>query len=133
VAYVPEYGALRTFAVERIQSLSLTEERFDPMDLPADAFENSLGVNQGTPERIEIVFEPRIARHLKERVWHPSQQIEEAADGRLKMTLNVCNDFALRSWILGFGPLARVVSPPELMQQIQEEADKTRLQYAAVE
>ena len=73
----PGIGALRTFAVERIQSLSLTEERFDPMDLPADAFENSLGVNQGTPERIEIVFEPRIARHLKERVWHPSQQIEE--------------------------------------------------------
>ena len=114
VAYVPEYKPLRTFAVERIQSLSVTEERFDPMDLPADAFANSLGVNQGTPERIEIVFEPRIARHLKERVWHPSQQIEDAADGRLTMTLNVCNDFALRSWILGFGPLARVVSPPEL-------------------
>ena len=82
MAYVPEYDALRTFAVERIQSLSLTEERFEPVDLPADAFENSLGVNQGTPERIEIVFEPRIARYIKERVWHPSQQIDEAADGR---------------------------------------------------
>jgi predicted DNA-binding transcriptional regulator YafY len=133
VAYVPEYRALRTFAVERIQSLSLTEERFDPMNLPADAFENSLGVNQGTPERIEIVFEPRIARHVKERVWHPSQQIREESDGRLAMTLDVCNDFALRSWILGFGPLARVVSPPELVRQIQEDADKTRMQYAAVE
>ena len=133
VAYVPEYGALRTFAVERIRSLSLTEERFEPVDLPADAFENSLGVNQGTAERIEVEFEPRIARHLKARVWHPSQQIQEAADGRLKMTLHVCNDFALRSWILGFGPLARVLSPPELVKQIQEEADKTRLQYAAVE
>jgi predicted DNA-binding transcriptional regulator YafY len=133
VAYVPEYNALRTFAVERIRSLSLTEERFDPVDLPADAFENSLGVNQGTPERIDIVFEPRIARHLKERVWHPSQQIHEQPDGHLTMTLHVCNDFALRSWILSFGPLARVLSPPELVKQIQEEADKTRLQYAAVE
>jgi hypothetical protein len=26
-----------------------------------------------------------------------------------RSALNVCNDFALRSWILGFGPLARVV------------------------
>jgi predicted DNA-binding transcriptional regulator YafY len=133
VAYVPEYDALRTFAVERIQSLSLTEERFEPVDLPADAFEHSLGVNQGAPERIEIVFEPRIARYIKERVWHPSQDIEETADGALTMTLNVCNDFALRSWILGFGPLARVSSPPELARQIQEEADRTRLRYAAVE
>jgi predicted DNA-binding transcriptional regulator YafY len=133
VAYVPEYNALRTFAVDRIQSLSLTEERFEPMDLPADAFENSLGVNQGTPERIEVVFEPRIARHIKERVWHASQHIEETADGKLTMTLNVCNDFALRSWILGFGPMAKVISPPGLVRQIQDEVDKTRLQYAAVE
>jgi len=133
VAYVPEYKGLRTFAVERIQTLSITEERFEPADLPADAFANSLGVNQGTPERIEIVFEPRIARYVRERVWHASQRIEEAADGALTITLNVCNDFALRSWILGFGPLARVVSPPELVRQIQEEADQTRRQYAAIE
>jgi predicted DNA-binding transcriptional regulator YafY len=133
IAYVSEYRELRTFAVERIQALSIMEERFEPIDLPADAFANSLGVNQGTPERIEILFEPRIARYIRDRVWHASQQIEAAADGTLTMTLNVCNDFALRSWILGFGPLARVVSPPELVRQIQEEADKTRLQYAAVE
>jgi predicted DNA-binding transcriptional regulator YafY len=133
IAHVPEYQALRTFAVERIQALSVTEEPFEPVDLPADAFENSLGVNQGPPQSIEIAFEPRIARYVKERTWHSSQRIEEAGDGRLTMTLNVCNDFALRSWILGFGPLARVVSPPELVRQIQEEADQTRLQYAAVE
>ena len=133
VGYVAEYGELRTFAVERIQSLSVTEERFQPVDLPSGAFAHSLGVNEGTPERIEIVFEPRIARYLKDRVWHSSQQTQEAADGTLTMTLNVCNDWALRSWILGFGPLARVVSPPELVRQIQDEADRTRLQYAAVE
>ena len=133
VAYVPEYKQLRTFAIERIQSLSITEERFEPIELPADAFANSLGVNQGTPERIEIVFEPRIARYVKERVWHSSQRIEETPDGALTMTMDVCNDFALRSWILGFGPLARVVAPPELVRQIQDEADQTRLQYAAVE
>ena len=33
VAFVPEYKQLRTFAVERILSLSLTEERFEPMEL----------------------------------------------------------------------------------------------------
>ena len=82
VAYVPEYKQMRTFAVERIQSLSLTEERFEPIELPEDAFAHSLGVNQGTPERIEIAFEPRIARYVKERVWHASQQTTEAA-GRL--------------------------------------------------
>ncbi|MEO8522623.1 MAG: WYL domain-containing protein, partial [Acidobacteriota bacterium] len=129
VAFVPDYAQIRTFSIERIVSLSLTEERFEPMDLPDDAFAHSLGVNEGPPERIEIVFEPRIARYVKERTWHPSQQSAEASDGSLTMTLNVCNDWALRSWILGFGPLARVISPPELATQILDEIDRTRSQY----
>src|SRR5512132_3070690 len=123
VAFVPEYTQLRTFSMDRIRSLSVTEERFDPIELPGDAFAHSLGVNQGTPERIEIRFEPRIARYVKERVWHASQQTSEEPDGTLVMTLNVCNDWALRSWILGFGPLARVVSPPLLATQILEEIE----------
>ena len=129
VAHVPEYRQLRTFAVERIQSLSVSEERFEPMDLPEDAFAHSLGVNQGPPERVEIVFEPRIARYVKERVWHASQQVHEEPDGTLRLTLDVCNDWALRSWILGFGPLARVVTPPELAAQILEEIEGARSRY----
>ena len=129
VAFVPEYTQLRTFALDRIQSLSVTEERFEPTELADEAFAHSLGVNQGPPERIEIVFEPHIARYVKERVWHPSQQTNEDADGRLTMRLDVCNDWALRSWILGFGPLARVVSPPELASQILSEIERAREQY----
>ena len=45
------------------------------------------------------------------------------------MTLNVCNDWALRSWILGFGPLARVIAPTELASQILDEIDRTRSHY----
>jgi predicted DNA-binding transcriptional regulator YafY len=129
VAFVPEYRQLRTFALDRIQSLSVTEERFEPTELAEDAFAHSLGVNQGPPERIEVVFEPHIARYVKERVWHPSQQTQEDADGRLIVRLDVCNDWALRSWILGFGPLARVLSPPELASQILDEINRARQQY----
>ena len=129
VAFVPEYGQLRTFAVDRIRSLSLLEERFEPMEIEEDAFAHSLGVHQGPPERIEILFEPAIARYVKERMWHTSQEIEEEAGGSVRMTLNVSNDFALRSWILGFGPLAKVVSPPSLATQILEEIEGTRRRY----
>lgn len=129
VAHVPEYQQMRTFAVERIRSLSVTEDRFEPMEIAEDAFAHSLGVNQGTPERIEVAFEPGIARYVKERTWHSSQQVSEAADGTLTLTLNVCNDWALRSWVLGFGPLARVVSPPALAAQILEEIEGARSRY----
>jgi predicted DNA-binding transcriptional regulator YafY len=129
VAFVPEYKALRTFSVERILSLSLTEERFEPQELSEDAFAHSLGVHEGTPERVEIAFEPRMARYVKERVWHPSQEIRELADGSVILALTVSNDWALRSWILGFGPVARVLAPPHLAAQILEEVERTRSQY----
>jgi predicted DNA-binding transcriptional regulator YafY len=129
VAFVPEYDQLRTFSVDRILGLSLTEERFEPKDLSEDAFPHSLGVHQGTPERIEIAFEPRMAKYVKERVWHPSQVIQDQADGTVILTLTVSNDWALRSWILGFGPLARVLSPPALAAQILEEVERTRSHY----
>ncbi len=129
VAFVPEYAQLRTFSVDRMLSLSVSEERFEPQELSEDAFAHSLGVHQGPPERIEIAFEPRMARYVRERVWHASQQIVDQPDGSVLMTLSVSNDWALRSWILGFGPLARVISPPSLAQQILDEVERTRSMY----
>lgn len=130
IGMVPEYGELRTFAVDRIEQLSLTEERFEPLELPDDAFAHSLGVNQGTPERVEILFAPRIARYVRERVWHPSQEIAEAADGSLRLTLNVVHDWALKSWILGFGGLATVVTPASLASEIRQEIEGALKNYA---
>jgi predicted DNA-binding transcriptional regulator YafY len=129
VAFVPEYGELRTFSIDRILNLSITEERFEPKELSEDAFAHSLGVHQGTPERVEIAFEPRMARYVKERVWHPSQQLREEPDGRVILTLDVSIEWALRSWILGFGPLARVLAPDALAAEILQEIERTRSIY----
>jgi proteasome accessory factor B len=129
VAFVPEYGQARTFALDRIKSLSVTEEHFEPIDADEDAFAHSLGVHQGPPERIAIAFEPRIARYVRERAWHASQDIRDQPNGGIVLTLNVSNDFALRSWILGFGALARVVEPKHLADEIARELDAARQLY----
>jgi predicted DNA-binding transcriptional regulator YafY len=129
LAFVPEYDELRTFAVDRIRALSVTEDRFEPQVLPEDAFAHSLGVHHGPPQAIAIAFEPSMSRYIRERIWHPSQTIEERPDGGLVLRLTVSNDWALRSWILGFGPLARVEAPAELAAQLVDELERTRARY----
>ena len=130
MAFVPEYGAMRTFSVDRVRSLSVTEERFEPKELDEEAFAHSLGVHQGTPpQRIEIAFDSRIGPYVKERLWHDSQELQDEPDGRVRMVLHVSNDWALKSWILGFGPLARVLSPPELAAEILDEIERARALY----
>jgi len=132
LAYVPEYQEVRTFAIERIQEISLLEERFTPIeDLPETAFPNSLGVHSGPPERVEIEFQPTVADYVSARAWHPSQRLEERANGELLVTLDVCIDRALQSWILSFGPFARVRSPERLAREIAEQFEEARARYAS--
>lgn len=132
IGMVPEYGELRTFAVDRVEQLSLTEERFEPLELPEDAFAHSLGVNQGAPEKIDVEFAPKIARYIRERVWHPSQQVAEGPDGSLHLTLHVVNDWALKSWILGFGALVIVKAPAGLVTEIAAEMKAAAGRYTGL-
>ena len=131
LAFVPEYGEVRTFAVERIESLTLLEETFTPVEnLPDEAFPHSLGVHSGPPERVEIEFQPAVADYVGGRAWHRSQATERTADGGLRMTLDVCLDRALVSWILSFGPFARVVAPVHLAKDVAQQIEDARAQYA---
>jgi predicted DNA-binding transcriptional regulator YafY len=132
LAYVPEYSEVRTFAVERIQEISLLEEKFTPIEeLPDAAFPHSLGVHSGPPERVELEFQPAVADYVRARQWHPSQQLREVEGGGLHLTLDVCLDRALQSWILSFGPFARVIAPEGLATEIANQFEEARAQYAS--
>jgi predicted DNA-binding transcriptional regulator YafY len=131
LAFVAEYDEVRTFAVERIQELSLLDERFTPVEeLPDSAFPHSLGVHSGPPEPVELEFQPAVAGYVRGRQWHASQQVTDTAGGGVRMTLEVCLDQALRSWILSFGPLARVVAPEALAREIADQFEAARARYA---
>ena len=129
VAWVVDYGEMRNFAAERIQTFAVTDETFAPRPLPTEPFPNSLGANSGAPQEIVVEFEPRAAAYVREREWHRSQRIEERPDGGLVLTLTVCNDWPLRAWILGFGPDAHVVSPVELAREVFDAASEMRRRY----
>jgi predicted DNA-binding transcriptional regulator YafY len=129
LAFVPEYGEMRTFGVERIRGVSLLEEHFTPSATQQEAFEHSIGVNEGTPEHIEVAFDSRIAPYVRERRWHTSQRTIDQPDGSVIVALDVCNDWALRSWILSFGPLARVIAPAALARRIRDELEQASSRY----
>jgi proteasome accessory factor B len=130
LAYVPEYDAVRTFAVDRIASASLEKQTFTPRQpLGDDVFANSLGVNTGPAERVEISFDKQVAPYVRARVWHSSQEMRDQPEGGLMVTMNVCHDWALRSWILSWGAFARVVSPAPLAREVRRDLEAAVQQY----
>jgi predicted DNA-binding transcriptional regulator YafY len=131
LAWVPEYGEVRTFAVERIQKINAQAQRFEmSAEFSGEAFGHSLGVNRGKPEKIVISFSPRVSGYVRERTWHKSQRLETLPDQGLRITLNVCCDYALRAWVLSFGPFAKVESPSRFAEQILEQLEEAREAYA---
>jgi predicted DNA-binding transcriptional regulator YafY len=130
VGWVPAYGEFRTFAAERIEKLSVTMETFKKSRaLPEDLFGSSLGVFWGDPEKVVVEFDARLTPFVRGRAWHDSQHIEELADGRLRMTLHVSNDWALRSWLMGFGAGVHIVEPAHLADAVRREFQAALAHY----
>ena len=130
LAFVPEYKELRTFAVSRIEQISLLETTFQrEASLPDEPFSHSLGIHHGSPETVTLEFAPQVAAFVEGRKWHPSQTLEREADGRIRLTLQVSVDWALKGWIMSFGPLARVLSPEPLARELKDEFAKAKAQY----
>jgi predicted DNA-binding transcriptional regulator YafY len=132
LAYVPEYEAVRTFAIDRIASVSLEKQTFTPTQQIGDeAFGNSLGVNTGPAVHVEIRFAKQVAPYVRARVWHTSQQVRDEPDGAITLTMEVCHDWALRSWILSWGAFAEVASPAALAEDIRSDLQSAAAQYSS--
>jgi predicted DNA-binding transcriptional regulator YafY len=55
--------------------------------------------------------------------------VSDAETGGIRLTLDVCVDRALTSWILSFGPFARVVAPERLAREIAGQFEEALARY----
>jgi predicted DNA-binding transcriptional regulator YafY len=124
VGHDHEENDLRTFAVERIQSAKLTNRRFEiPPDFDFEEFQKTaFNVIWGEPQVVKIRFSASQAPYIRERTWHPSQQIDTQPDGRIILTLRVGDLWEVKRWLIGFGAAAEVLVPDSLRGEIIAEA-----------
>jgi predicted DNA-binding transcriptional regulator YafY len=116
--------ATRDFALERLRALEMTAVVFPAPDLAAIRAQlaQRFSIIQDTPLQVVIRFDAgEEARRIRERIWHPSQQLAEHADGGCSLTMTVGGIESVVRWILGFGRHAHVVSPPALVTRIADE------------
>jgi predicted DNA-binding transcriptional regulator YafY len=69
---------------------------------------------------------------VRARVWHPSQRVRDEAGGHITLSMDVCRDWALRSWVLSWGPFARVMSPAVLASEVRADLDSAAERYRAL-
>jgi predicted DNA-binding transcriptional regulator YafY len=122
---------VRTFSMDRIKGVRLLEERFDPPEdfSLEDYLHSAFRVMKGTPQKIKIRFSPGAAPVIRERTWHPTQEIKNEPDGSVVVSLESSINYEVTSWILGFGSAAEVLEPMELKTQIRRELEAALRKY----
>jgi predicted DNA-binding transcriptional regulator YafY len=123
-------GQLRTFRVDRIQELDLSDETFE---VPADfsAREYLLHMAQERPAtyyRVAVRFDPEVAHIVRERRddW---QELTEHNDGSVTLSFDASDLAWPCRWVLTYQDKAMVVGPPELADMVQDAAQAIAARY----
>ncbi len=125
-------GAMRTFHLGRIsgwQALSQSFERKADFDVTQWCGE-MFGAERGE-EVCEVVirFDAYQARYIRERQWHPTQQIEELSDNGLILRFQTSSWGEVVRFVLQYGSHAEVLGPQELQEEIAEEVRRMNRYY----
>jgi len=126
-------GAIRTFKLERIQRIELTDreytipEDFDPREKLADAW--GIWYTEEEPVEVALKFHPRVAHRVRETQWHRSEQVTEQPDGSLVWRAWVAEPQEMMPWIRGWGADVEVVEPRELRGRMAEEIRRLAQMY----
>lgn len=123
--------ARRMFAVERIRKVVPTDERFDiqPGFSSEEMNRHAFGVIEETPQKIRIRFKKEVAYMFKERQWHPTQTLKKLKNGDVVLTMQAGGLDEIATWVLSWGPQAKVLSPPALVKLVTAELAAAARQY----
>jgi proteasome accessory factor B len=133
--YVAGYShrshAERLFAVDRIQKITLTEERFEiPVSYSSiERYVDQFGLIEGLPQEVRVWFSEDVAHLMLERQWHPSQRIKKLKNGSVEVTFHAGGIDEIAWWVLSWGKEAKVLSPPRLVKIMASQLSKSLKHY----
>jgi len=107
-------------------------EHFElPPSFDASQFlHGQFGIGRPGRARFIVEFEARVADEVKSKRLHPQQRIATAPDGRVRMSLPLVDARAAVQFVLSWGDAARVVEPPELVNEVGNILARAASRYA---
>ena len=122
---------IRFFVVDRMQKIKPTEGSFTmPPGFSLESYlRHSFGMMREDLVRVRLRFHKSLTRYLLERRWHPSQKNKKLKDGSLELAFDIAGTKEIKTWILGFGSLAKALEPASLVKEIKEDLEKSLRSY----
>ena len=120
IAHCHHAGGMRTFKLERIRQIELTDQSYEiPADFDVNQyFKSSWGIASDDEVKVVLRFTSRAATRVLECRWHPSQEIQQLENGALEFSVTVAGTMEITPWILSWGAEVEVLAPAELREKI---------------
>lgn len=123
---------IRVLSVNRIASVKLTNRDFDiPGNFDVkEYFKYSFGKRRSSkPVKIKLEIKKEFVNIYKEREIHSSQKFKMHQNGNMQVTLIINELTEIKDWLMKEGTRIRVISPPELIRMIRNDAKELLNQY----
>jgi predicted DNA-binding transcriptional regulator YafY len=129
IAYDHLRDDIRNFRLDRMESMHVTMNRFEPPDgFDLETHLDARGRNQ-SHEEIVVRFDKRA--YDRARRYIPAQvQEEREVDGAVEVTFYFENLDYVARWLLRYGTEATVLEPDALKQAVRERAQRLADQYS---
>jgi proteasome accessory factor B len=114
---------MRTFVLARMRNAVGTGQTFTKSKAFSlkNHLKDSLGVFSAKGKHnIRIRFDKFAAQLVRERLWHPSQQIQELAGGEIEFSITLSSLHEIEPWVLSWGEHATVTGPECLADRLVE-------------
>ncbi len=131
IAYCCQREDIRIFALDRIRSLTPTDEHFSPppsLDIE-DLMAASFGVFTGDPVTVRVKFSAEVAGYIQEKIWHRSQRLRPQTNGAVILECDVSGTQEIKHWIMQWGKEAEVLAPERLRHEMRSETKAMAARY----
>jgi predicted DNA-binding transcriptional regulator YafY len=121
LGYARNRKGLRTFALERILTVTVGKERFEiPEEFnPEEQLRLAFGIVAEEVLTVRVRFSPEVAPSVRERSWHGSQEIIEEPGGGIVISFQAGGKLEILAWVLSFGAHAEVLEPMTLREEVR--------------
>lgn len=128
IAYCRLRQALRDFRADRMEEVTLVQERFTP----PEQFDLAAYVRQNMPApelRASVSFRPEVLDRARREWWMGATEEPGSQEGH-KLILSAVNWEHLAAWLLSFGDKATVLEPDSLRRRVVELAEAALRHHA---
>ncbi|MBU8932370.1 MAG: YafY family transcriptional regulator [candidate division Zixibacteria bacterium] len=133
VAYCRLRDDFRTFRVDRITDLTVTDDEFKlRTNVNAETyFDGSWELYSGEPVEVVARLTGAAARVVLTSTHHPDEIVEKTDEGKVIYRVVTRGIEEIQRWLLGFGSEVEVLEPQELRDSMRQVGEELVKSYAA--